>query len=59
MEKDTLLIKRILLEREYRTLSDLWEPKSKHHIHLSISKKMDRVLKELDEVKKLMLKFGC
>jgi hypothetical protein len=59
MEKDTLLIKRILLEREYRTLSDLWEPKSKHHIHLSISKKLDNLIKELDEVKKLMLKFGC
>jgi hypothetical protein len=58
MEKDTLLIRRILLEREYRTLSDLWEPKSKHKIHLSISKKLDNLIKELDEVKKLMIKFG-
>jgi len=58
MDKETLIIKRILLEERYRTLSDLWEPKSKHHTHLNISKKMDDVIKELDVVKKLMDKFA-
>jgi hypothetical protein len=43
-----------LLKERYRTLSELWEPKSKHHTHLKISKMIDEVLVKIERVEKML-----
>lgn len=48
----SLIIEQIRLEERYRTLSDLWEPKSKHHTQLAISRKITDTLTKLEEIKK-------
>jgi hypothetical protein len=47
-----LVVEQQLLKEHYRILSELWEPKSKHKTHLKIGSEMDRVLGELEKVKK-------
>ena len=43
-----------LLKEKYRTLSKLWEPKSKHRTHLKISKMIDEVLLKIERVEKML-----
>jgi hypothetical protein len=54
MEHSVLIVEQIRLNERYKTLSELWEPNSKHKTHLTISKEMDRVLDRLKEIKKLL-----
>lgn len=42
----------IELHANYRVLSELWEPKSKHKTQIAIGKKMDAILKRIEEIKK-------
>ena len=41
-----LQLRKIQLEAEYRTLSELWEPKSMHHTHIKIGNMLDEVIKQ-------------
>lgn len=43
----------LLLQANYRMLSELWEQNSKHKTHLKISKMMDETLSRLSELEKL------
>ena len=52
MDMGALIIDQIRLEERYRTLSDLWEPNSKHHTHLKISREITNTLSKLEEIKK-------
>ena len=52
MDMGTIIIEQIRLEERYRTLSDLWEPNSKHRTQLAISRKMTETLNKLEEIKK-------
>jgi hypothetical protein len=51
-----LYIQKDILDARYRTLSELWEPKSKHKIHQKISKMIDAVLVEIENVNKEIIK---
>jgi hypothetical protein len=43
----------LIAKTRYATLSDLWQPKSKHSIHEEIGKKMQVQLDRLDRIKEL------
>jgi hypothetical protein len=43
----------LLAKTRYATLSELWNPKSKHSIHITIGKKMDEQLGRLERIKEL------
>jgi hypothetical protein len=54
-----LIYEKKRLEERYRTLSDLWEPNSKHHTHLKISREITDTLNKLEETNKIHKeKFG-
>jgi hypothetical protein len=54
MEHSVLIVEEIRLKERYKTLSELWEPNSKHRTHTKISKEMDKVLDRLKEIKKIL-----
>lgn len=58
MEHSVLIVEEIRLKERYKTLSELWEPNSKHRTHTKISVEMDKVLDQLicvkEEIKKIL-----
>jgi len=41
----------LIANTRYSTLSDLWQPKSKHATHILIGKKMDEQLGRIERIK--------
>lgn len=44
------------VKERYKTLSELWNPKSKHATHLQISKMMDEALAKLSGLEEIIKK---